>query len=401
MDEDEFRKQFMKKSVFKKRNSLESSYIPEKLYGCDETIKSLIFNYRPILDDIKQSSVNCVLLGKGGIGKTLIANFFGNVFKTIALEKDINLFVEYINCIIFRSLREIIKELLSKYVHKSIRGLSKAEALKIILTELIKREGYMLLIIDEVSMLKSEEVFELLNIAETFNYQKNDPLSAKLSFLLVSREREWMRIEYERILSRLNQKIKLKPYNYEEIFQILQNRASLAFKENVITNDLLEMVSQIVNEHKNVYHGIEILRKSGLMADKEGKDRIMADMIRKASNEVYPTFRVDIIDRLQDQELLVLYGLTASLLHKDEAFTIVDEAYDEYQTICETYGIEPHVKMSFRKYARTLNELKIITSKKVRIEDADRGRRLEITLLDIPAEKLEEILIDIFDKKFG
>ncbi|MHA1251843.1 MAG: hypothetical protein ACTSRP_17775, partial [Candidatus Helarchaeota archaeon] len=126
-----------------------------------------------------------------------------------------------------------------------------------------------------------------------------------------------------------------------------------------------------------------------------------ADIIREASNDVYPTFRYDIVDQLKDQELLALYGVVRALINSGEPYTIVDDAYTEYQAICESYNIEPHVKMSFRKYIRQLNDLKIVASKTVRIEDADRGRHLKITLLDIPAPKLEELLFDIFEKKFG
>jgi Cdc6-like AAA superfamily ATPase len=79
----------------------------------------------------------------------------------------------------------------------------------------------------------------------------------------------------------------------------------------------------------------------------------------------------------------------------------VDDAYEEYSAICESYSIEPHVKMSFRKYVRHLAQLSIIYSKTVRIEEFERGRHLEITLLDIPPRKLEEFLLLIFDKMFG
>ncbi|MHA1454896.1 MAG: hypothetical protein ACTSR5_02765 [Promethearchaeota archaeon] len=84
-----------------------------------------------------------------------------------------------------------------------------------------------------------------------------------------------------------------------------------------------------------------------------------------------------------------------------EDYAVVDDAFEEYQAVCETYDVEPHVKMSFRKYVRQLNILKIISSKTVRIEEAERGRHLEITLLDIPVEKLEELLIEIFDGKYS
>ena len=138
-----------------------------------------------------------------------------------------------------------------------------------------------------------------------------------------------------------------------------------------------------------------------MYCDKEGLNKVTPEIVRDASNEVYSTFRADIIDMLKDQELLALYGVTRALLNSDDSYTLVDDAYEEYQVICETYEIIPHVKMSFRKYIRHLDELNIISSETVRIEEAQRGRHKEITLLDIPASKLAEILEDLFEKKFG
>ncbi|MHA1477694.1 MAG: Cdc6/Cdc18 family protein [Promethearchaeota archaeon] len=396
MDENDFRKPFMKKSVFKQASSLDMSFVPDKLYCRDETINTLIFNFRRILEEEEQPTINCLILGKGGIGKTCTARFFGKNFKSIALEKGVNMFIEYYNCINFRSKSKIVRELLAKHTHGSGRGFSDDEALKLILKQLIREKSYMLLVIDEVHLLKPDEILALLDIAETYGHQ-----NAKLSIILISRNRDWMRIETERILSRLNETIKIKPYNYEESKQILEYRSELAFKEYVVDDDILNMISQIVADHQDMRHGIEILRKSGLYADKEGLDRINADIIRGASNDVYSTFRAEIVDQLNDQELLALYGIARSLINKDEPFTLVDEAFEEYQIISETYSIEPHVKMSFRKYIRTLNQLKIIASETVRIEEAERGRHLEITLLDIPAFKLEEFLTEIFERKFS
>ncbi|MEJ2250584.1 MAG: AAA family ATPase [Candidatus Lokiarchaeota archaeon] len=396
MDEDEFRAQFSKKSVFNRASSLDLSFVPQKLYCRDKTINELIFNFRRIIEEDQQPSINVALLGEGGVGKTVTARYFGRNFETIALEKDVKIFVEYYNCINFRSKSKIIRELLAKYTHGSGRGFSDDEAIKLILTKLIRDKGYMLLIIDEVHMLNSNEILAFLDIAETFGHQ-----NAKLSILLISRIKDWMRIETERILSRLNTKIKLEPYNFEQSMKILKYRSELAFKETVVSDDILNMISQIVVEHNNMRHGIEILRRCGLYADKEGFDYITADMVRESSNEVYPTFRGDVVDKLNDHELFALYGIANSLLTSDEPFTVVDDAYLEYQAICETYNIKPHVKMSFRKYVRQLNDLKVVASKTVRIEDEKRGRHLEITLLDIPAKKLMEYLQRIFDKMFG
>ena len=396
MDENTFKKSFTEKSVFKNASSLDMSYVTPKLLGRDDVFKTLNYNFRRILEEIEQPSINFLILGKGGVGKTAIARYFGRNFKQIAVEKGINLFVEYYNCINFRSKSKILRELLAKHTQGSGRGFSDDEALKIILKQLIRENGYMLLVIDEVHFLRPEEILAFLDIAETYGHQ-----NAKLSIILISRNKDWMRVETERILSRLNEKIKLKPYNYDEARQILEHRCELAFKENVITEDILNMISQIVVDNQNLRHGVEILRKSGISADKKGENKISADMVRQASNEVYPTFRGEIVDQLNDHELLALYGIARSLINKDEPFTLVDDAFEEYQIISEMNSIEPHVKMSFRKYIRTLNQLKIISSKTVRTEEEEeRGRHLEITLLDIPTVKLEAFLIEIFDRKF-
>ena len=396
MDEDAFRKQFMKKTVFKLLGSLDKSWVPDKLYCRDDALSTLIVNYRRILEEEEQPSINCLILGKGGVGKTCTTRYFGKNFRTVALEKDVKLFIEYFDCINFRSKSKIIRELLAKYTHGSGRGYSDDEALKLILTKLIRDNGYMLLIIDEVHLLKPDEVLALLNIAETFGHQ-----NAKLSILLICRGTDWMRIENEKVLSRLNEKIHLEPYDFEEAMQILTYRSEIALREYVIDEELLTMVAQIVVENQNMRHGIEIIRKSGLYCDKEGLDQINAEIIREASDDVYPTFRAEIIDSLKDQELLALYGIVRTLISNGTPFALVDDAYEEYKSICEGYSVEPHVKMSFRKYVRQLNQLKIIASKTVRIEDATRGRHLEITLLDIPTVKLTELLEDIFERKFA
>lgn len=395
MDEEKFRELYFTKSVFRQASSLDMSYVPEKLLCRDEAIKTLIFNFRRILEEKEQPSLNVLLMGKGGVGKTVTARYFGRNFKAIALEHDVNLFIEYFNCINFRSKSKIIRELLAKYTHGSGRGFSDDEAIKLILTKLINDQGYMLLIIDEIHLLPEEEVLAFLDIAETYGHQ-----NAKLSVLLISRSNDWMRIETERILSRLNEKIKLKPYILEESLEILRYRSELAFKES-LDEDILEMVAQIVVSHENMRHGIEILRKCGMHADKEGFNFITADMVREASNDVYPTFRGDIVDKLKDQELIALYGIARSLINVDQPYTLVDDAFTEYTEACELYDEKTHVKMSFRKYVRQLKKLNIISTKTERIEDAERGRHLRITLLDIPPHKLIEFLEKIFEKKFN
>jgi len=395
MDKEFFRRELSKKSVFRDSSSLNLSYVPRKLYCREDVIKELIHNFKGIIAGKGKFSGNCLLIGKGGVGKTVSAKFFGLNFRETALEKDVNLFIEHFDCVNFRTKSKIIRTLLGKYCQGSGRGFSDDEAMKQIITKVKNDNGYILLILDEVHLIPKNDIWALLDIAETFGHH-----NVRMSLLLISRKNDWIRIESERLLSRINKKIKLKPYNFDEAKQILTYRADLALKDGIINEDNLELIGKIVEDSKNMRHGIEILRLSGQYIDKEGMDEITAEIIRTAATEVaYPDFRSDIIDRLKNQELLSLYAVVRALLNSKNSFTTIDEAYEDYAAICETYEIEPHVKMSFRKYIRQLNTLKILQADSIRIDEDSRGRHLKITLLDVPAERLNEYLNQILENK--
>ena len=397
MDENYFRKPFMKKSVFKQASSLDLYYVPDKLFCRDDIIKNLIFNFRRILVESEQPSINCLIIGAGGVGKTVTARFFCQNFRKYAIEKETSVSVEYFNCINFRTKSKIIREILAKYTHGSGRGFSDEEALKRILKQLKRENAYMILVIDEAFLLSSDDIFSLLAISESFGHQ-----NVKLSIILISSEKDWVNVETLNILSKLNSTFILKPYSFDEIKSILKYRCNLSFKKNVISEEILDMVSQIVYNNGSLSNGIELLRRCGLIADKEGLDHINnVDIIRTLSDEMYPTFRAKIVDQLKDQELLTLFGIVRSLINRSESYTLVDDAFEEYQIISNMYLIEPHIKKTFRKYIQTLSKLRIISSRMVRIEEAERGRHLEISLIDITPEKLEDFLMAIFNRKFG
>jgi len=389
-------RQRLRKLVFLQESSLDLNYIPDKLLCRDDAITNLIFNFRRILEESEQPSINCLILGKSGLGKTAIARFFSRNFRKIADEKGKEIIVEYFNCFYFRSMSKIIRELIAKYTHVSGKGFGDPEALKLIFKILIREKRYMLLIIDEVHLLSPDDILSFLAINESFGHQ-----NAKISIILITLKKEWISVETTGILSKLNSTFTLEPYNFDDIKSILKYRIELAFKKNVINEETLTFISKIVHNNGSLSNGIRLLRQCGLKAVKEGLEHINMDIIDTMSHEMYPTFRIQTIEQLKDQELLTLFGIVHSLINLGESYTLVDNAFEEYNIICETYSVEPHTKKTFRKYIQTLSKMRIISPRIVRIEEAERGRHLEISLIDITPERFENLLINIFDKKFS
>ena len=153
---------------------------------------------------------------------------------------------------------------------------------------------------------------------------------------------------------------------------------------------------------------------------KENLDHITPDIVKETNKDIYPNFRNDLIIELRSNhhELLILFGVARSIENQGNNYTLIDDAYGEYQKICEEYQkicddnqkmypesycnptIKPVVKTLFKKHIHILTLLKMIVSKTVRNEKPPNGRHLEISLLDISETTLLVLVKDVLDKIF-
>ncbi len=389
----------------------------EKLIGRSEAIKRLAANYRGIAEEPPNFSSNCLLIGKGSIGKTLVGMYFGRGFRRIVIEGNIPLFIEYINCIHFRSKNQIFRELIAKHLYLIIERRDK-ETQSQLFSKLKQDNRFILLILDEIHLLKSEEILEFLTIT------KEHPT---ISTLMICRTQDWLRIKKDKF--QFDEIIELQPYSFNEVFDILKYRSETAFQKDVITDDLLKTISQIVVDNENMRNGLEILRKSSSLCVKKGLDQINADIVEETSKEIYPNFRNNLIEHygtlpaLKEHELLTLFGVVRSIIEHGKTYTLIDDAYEEYKKICEeyqnfcdyivnivrkyydnddgydyeSYFIKQVAKSSFKKIVLQLVHLKMIVSKMVRDRGQIRTRHLEISMVDISETKLSVLLKESLD----
>jgi Cdc6-like AAA superfamily ATPase len=382
---DEFRKPT--NHPFNNIRQLDLSYVPEQLIGRDREIKSLISGFKRVLEESERPNYNILVLGKGGIGKTNFAKWFANYFKSVAFSNGIVVKVEYFNCIHYRSKSKILRDLLAKYGKGSGRGYSDEEALLQIANALKKENIYLILIIDEIHLLSSEEVQSFVQIREGFRNE-----NIKLSLFLISRTKDFNRLETQTIRKYIDHEITLQPYTYAQTLTCIHHRSDVAFGKNSIGKECLALIAQIAYTHQNLRHGIEILRKSAVYANKQGTPKITADMIREASNDVYPTFRGEIVDALTEQELCVLYSIAQGLCDEDKVYISIEYCYLHYKKLCVNYSMEIQSHSSYNQIIANLVQLEIIA----REEKKDSER---VTFLDIPSNTFLELLSEILELK--
>ena len=171
MDDDIFEKILRTESVFKDQKSLNQAWVPkkkQKLLARDSEIKKLTAIHRPIIDAQGAFSVNTLVLGTGGIGKTLTVRFFGRKFREAVLKRDIKLTIEYYDCLQHRTKSSILRNISERLHYSAGHGYSDNEIMEQISKELKNREESLLIILDEVHNLSSNYILALFNASIGF-----------------------------------------------------------------------------------------------------------------------------------------------------------------------------------------------------------------------------------------
>jgi cell division control protein 6 len=393
MDDDLFDSILRTESVFKNQSSLTQAWVPnreQKLLCRDDVIKKLAAIHRPIADDKGNFSANTLILGTGGVGKTLTTKYFTSRFieSVKKREPSMEIITEYYDCLQHRSKSSILRHISEKLHSLSGgHGYSDNEIMKQILLQLRRNNKYLFIILDEVHNLPSDDILAILNSSIGFGEQ-----NSRFSIICISRPNDWYKVNNEKISSRIQEIIRMEPYNKAEALDILRYRRQIAFRDGILGDEELELVADIVNETKSMRTGIDIIRACGLRCDEQNFNRITMEMIRESRSDINPTFRSEIIDQLKPHEHLTLAAIALAIKQSQEPFTGVDEAYQQYELLCEEYSRSPHVKMSFRKYVRNLASVKAVDAEYQNPTKDKKGRQLKIFLSDISAEKLVELL---------
>ncbi len=388
MDEDNFDKILRTESVFKNQKSLNQSWVPdkeEKLHCRDNEIKKFLAIHRPIIDAKGEFSSNTLVVGKGGIGKTVTVKYFARNFRRVALKRDIKILVEYYDCLQHRTKSSILRNISEKLHYSGGHGYSDNEIMTQILKELIKGNKSLLIILDEVHILPSDDILSLLNASIGFGEQ-----NSRFCIICISRINDWYKVENEKISSRIQDKIQMEPYSQDEAMKILEYRRNLAFRDSILDDAALSLIADIVFENKNMRVGIDVMRSCGIRADEQCISSIDTDMILASRSDINPTFRGDIVDSLKYHEKLTLWAIARTLKSSNEPYTKVEETYESYQVLCEELNTKAHVPMSFRKYIRNLADVKALFKDYLNPTKDKKGRQLLIKLTDINPTKLIE-----------
>lgn len=290
--------------IWKDRDSLLENYIPPTLPGREEEIDQLT-KFISLAKIGKPPDL--LVTGPTGTGKTAIVKY---VFRKLH-GKIPNCELIYVTVASpLNTLSTIAEELGLKWqgirrVYNGIpRGVSIDEAL-LFIKRGMKSKGIKKLVIamDEVDRLAGNPNGEWI----LYNFTRILPVSL---VLITNKPMFLDRIEDERVISTLRPKyISLSDYTTPQIYEILKYRASLAFKDNTISQEVLKKIVELTIKEtgSDVRFALDILLSAGDMAYSEDSREIEIRHILKSVEYARVNSIHRMISKLNSIESALLY----------------------------------------------------------------------------------------------
>ena len=432
--------------IFENKEVLRPSYTPNELPHRTDQINGMATILVSALRG--ETPSNILIYGKTGTGKTASAKFVSQELETTSEKFDVPCEVEYINCEVTDTQYRVLAQLANKFIDKN-EALTRSrietletflgsartnpgvmddapypdiEAVESDLAELretldsIERvpmtgwptdrvyqsffdavdhlERVVVIMLDEIDKLVEKSGDDTLYNLSRMNSELQN---SKVSIIGISNDLKFTDFLDPRVKSSLGEEeIVFPPYDANQLRDILQFRADIAFIPGALTDEVIPLCAAFAaQEHGDARRALDLLRTAGELAERGQSDTVEERHVRQAQEKIELDRVVEVVRTLPTQSKIVLYATI--LLEKNGARKVnTGEVFNVYKQLCAHTESDILTQRRVTDLISELDMLGIVNA--VVVSKGRYGRTKEISL-SVPIDETEMVLRS--DSRFG
>ncbi|UHQ95176.1 orc1/cdc6 family replication initiation protein [Haloterrigena alkaliphila] len=397
-------------SVFRDKALLDPDTVidEDRIVGRDQQLDDIITYLRPILQGNRPP--NMLLYGPSGTGKSLIINAVCEQVSDLATAQDIRFGVIQINCQTIKSHDRAVYRLVENAAAEAgvvagipESGISTDQKLRRFYELLSEYFDSVIIILDEVDLLAGRQ-----------RDPNDEPAYSKLLYQL-SRASQLGRIEGDisvaaltndpRFMENLDgraessfnpQDVVFPDYDANQLQSILDRRRD-AYRDNVLVDGIIPLSSAFAaQDHGDARKAIDLFRKAGELADREGEETVREEHVRDAQKEAERDRTLTQMQGLSTQKKLSLYATAIVPVYSHQNLSAVPStvAFRVYQYIADLLDADQKSRDSYLRYMTEAETYNFVTSDK-RGRGYGSGVHKEYSFVDDPEVVAETLREDI------
>lgn len=393
---DKFYRNYLKgPNLFRKREALEPSFIPDELPHRNSEIEKIAgITACALKGDVPP---NFLCYGMTGTGKTATVRY---VSQKLAQHCTNNPpWWIYINCTVVSTPYRILAHIYNTIVGREkipATGLPKDVILKRLLGLLDQKvqNSVCFLVLDEIDILiekkgGNEILYTLTRLNESLDL-------CRTSVIGISNKLKFMEYLDSRVTSNLDQEepIVFHPYNATELADILKQRATIAFHEGIIEEGVIKLCAGLAaREHGDARKALQLLRKAGEIAERNQNKKVLEKHVEKAQKDIDKDYIVEYMLSMPLQAQLTLTAIYLLSKYTREHIITSGDIYEVHSEL--TNKIMGVKQLTHRRISDYINELALSGLITANTRSMGHYGRTKIINLDIESELVERVLSQI------